>query len=170
MLVLPCVMVLWDVVCKSIDCKQTEDSRQDVEIRQRLGYLHFNLSQNSTTPYDLILRLVINITDPKATMPRPKNLHIPIPKPSIQITQAETETAIFQHDPTSPSKLQKEWEPGCQPDSVYDESLPPWRASLRRVLVRRLRREKDWMADWQKRVRTVGRDKYFYWTAVFGSE
>jgi hypothetical protein len=26
------------------------------------------------------------------------------------------------------------------------------------------------MPDWQKRVRTEGRDKFFYWTAVFGSE
>lgn len=26
------------------------------------------------------------------------------------------------------------------------------------------------MADWQKKVRTERRDRYFYWTAVFGSE
>jgi len=25
------------------------------------------------------------------------------------------------------------------------------------------------MPDWQKRVRTGARDKFFYWTAVFGS-
>jgi len=36
--------------------------------------------------------------------------------------------------------------------------------------VRRLREEKVYMAEWQVRVRTEYRDKYFYWTAVFGSE
>jgi hypothetical protein len=36
--------------------------------------------------------------------------------------------------------------------------------------MRYLEWEKGFMPDWQKRVRTEGRDKFFYWTAVFGSE
>ncbi|WWD21106.1 hypothetical protein CI109_105587 [Kwoniella shandongensis] len=80
-----------------------------------------------------------------------------------------SETAVFQHTPDHDAQLKREWEPGCQPDEVYDRYLPPWRAWLRRALVRRLRREKDWMADWQKKVRTETRDKYFYWTAIFGT-
>jgi hypothetical protein len=62
------------------------------------------------------------------------------------------------------------YEPGCQPDEVYDKLLSPWRAGMRRYLVQRLRDEKDWMAEWQKRVRTPMRDTFFYWTAIFGSE
>lgn len=41
---------------------------------------------------------------------------------------------------------------------------------MRRYFVKRLRDEKEWMAKWQASVRTEGRDKYFYWTAIFGSE
>nr|XP_018259107.1 uncharacterized protein I303_08651 [Kwoniella dejecticola CBS 10117]OBR81265.1 hypothetical protein I303_08651 [Kwoniella dejecticola CBS 10117] len=80
-----------------------------------------------------------------------------------------SETAVFQHSPEADSKLRREWEPGCQPDEIYDRYLPRWRAWLRRYLVKRLREEKDWMADWQVRVRTEGRDKFFYWTAIFGT-
>jgi hypothetical protein len=36
--------------------------------------------------------------------------------------------------------------------------------------LRYLKWERGFMPDWQKRVRTEGRDKFFYWTAVFGSE
>ncbi|WWC73172.1 uncharacterized protein I206_107138 [Kwoniella pini CBS 10737] len=80
-----------------------------------------------------------------------------------------SETAVFQHSPEPDSKLKREWEPGCQPDEIYDRYLPKWRAWLRRYLVKRLREEKVWMADWQSRVRTEGRDKFFYWTAIFGT-
>jgi hypothetical protein len=79
------------------------------------------------------------------------------------------ETALFQHDPTADSKVRQEWEPGCQPDEVYDAALPAWRAWARRYLVARLRSEKEWMSKWQTRVRTERRDRYFYWTAIFGS-
>lgn len=78
--------------------------------------------------------------------------------------------AIFQHSPSASAPLRKEYEPGCQPDAVYDAALPPWRAALRRWLVARTRAESVWLAKWQKRVRSEGRDKYFYWTALFGSE
>jgi len=83
-------------------------------------------------------------------------------------SRPRSESAVFQHDP-SIATLKKEWEPGCQPDQVYDTALPPWRRWVRRRLVKRLRTEAEWMATWQRRVRTIGRDKYFYWTAVFGS-
>jgi hypothetical protein len=78
--------------------------------------------------------------------------------------------AVFQHSPDSKTDLEREWEPGCQPDEVYDRVLPPLRAKIRRYLVARLRRENKWMADWQTRVRTGPRDKFFYWTALFGSK
>lgn len=90
--------------------------------------------------------------------------------PVIEISPASSGTAIFQHNPKGDATLRREWEPGCQPDELYDAFLPAWRASLRRLLVRRLRNESTQMADWQKRVRSEARDKYFYWTAVFGSK
>ncbi|RSH95324.1 hypothetical protein EHS25_000411 [Saitozyma podzolica] len=89
-----------------------------------------------------------------------RDLHLKVPPP---------ETALFQHSPSPGARVKTEWEPGCQPDEVYDRVLPPWRSRLRRYLVDRLRKEKDWMAGWQGRVRTKERDRYFYWTAVFGT-
>lgn len=93
-----------------------------------------------------------------------------MPKLELPPPNLNDETALFQHAPTPGTKVRQEWEPGCQPDEVYDAALPAWRARARRYLVRRLHVEKKWMADWQLRVRTEGRDKYFYWTAIFGSE
>lgn len=90
--------------------------------------------------------------------------------PVIEISPPSSGTAIFQHNPKGDATLRREWEPGCQPDELYDAFLPAWRASLRGLLVRRLRNESTQMADWQKRVRSEARDRYFYWTAVFGSK
>jgi len=90
--------------------------------------------------------------------------------PKMISLDVPSESAIFQHSPTPDSRLRTEWEPGCQPDEVYDRILPSWRAWLRRYLVGRLRSEKVWMAEWQGRIRTELGDLYFYWTAVFGSE
>jgi len=78
--------------------------------------------------------------------------------------------ALFQHSPSPGSTIRKEWEPGCQPPEVYARELSTWRNELRLWLLRYLEWEKGFMPDWQKRVRTEGRDKFFYWTAVFGSE
>ncbi|WVQ89999.1 hypothetical protein IAS59_003775 [Cryptococcus gattii] len=86
-----------------------------------------------------------------------------------EISPASSGTAIFQHNPKEDATLRREWEPGCQPDELYDAFLPAWRARLRRLLVRRMRKENTRMADWQKRVRSEARDRYFYWTAVFGT-
>lgn len=77
--------------------------------------------------------------------------------------------ALFQHSPSPGSTIRKEWEPGCQPPELYARELSPWRNELRLWLLRYLEWEKGFMPDWQKRVRTEGRDKFFYWTAVFGS-
>jgi hypothetical protein len=81
-----------------------------------------------------------------------------------------SEKALFQHSPTPGASIRKEWEPGCQPAEIYARELSPWRNGLRLWLMRYLEWEKGFMPDWQKRVRTEGRDKFFYWTAVFGSE
>ena len=78
--------------------------------------------------------------------------------------------ALYQHEPSPDAPIREEWEPGRQPEAVYETLLPPWRAAIRRWLMRGLKEESDWMAAWQVRVRTEGRDRYFYWTSLFGSE
>jgi hypothetical protein len=93
--------------------------------------------------------------------PASRTQHLTVPPP---------ETALFQHKPSPSARVKAEWEPGCQPDEVYDRVLPKWRARLRRYLVRRLTEEKEWMARWQGEVRTEERDRFFYWTAIFGSQ
>jgi hypothetical protein len=90
--------------------------------------------------------------------------------PSLHLEVPTNQTAVFQHSPEAGSRLKREWEPGCQPDEVYEKELVAWRNALRVWLVKRLENEKTWMSEWQKRVRTEGRDRYFYWTAIFGSE
>ncbi|KAL1406027.1 Long-chain base-1-phosphate phosphatase [Vanrija albida] len=60
-------------------------------------------------------------------------------------------------------------EPGCQPESVYENALSPWRESLRRMVMAPLAAESEWLAEIQQRVRTPGRDRYFFWSAVFGT-
>ncbi|KAJ9123334.1 hypothetical protein QFC22_001533 [Naganishia vaughanmartiniae] len=77
-------------------------------------------------------------------------------------------TAIFQHLPEI-HKLKKEKEAGCQPDAVYDKALPKWRASLRRKLIYSLRAENELLATLQEKIRTPWMDRYFYWTAIFGT-
>ena len=101
---------------------------------------------------------------PHSTMPEAR---VRPPVPTLILPPSD-ESATFQHVPSGP--LRREWEPGCQPDEVYDRLLPGWRAGLRRYLVNRLRGEKEWMAEMQVKVRTPRRDTYFYWTAIFGSE
>lgn len=90
------------------------------------------------------------------------NLHLSVPE--------QAQTALFQHSPSSGSRIRKEWEPGCQPSEVYERELSPWRNRLRLGILRCLDWETQFMPAWQKRVRTEARDKFFYWTAIFGSE
>jgi hypothetical protein len=80
-----------------------------------------------------------------------------------------SQKALFQHSPSPGASIRKEWEPGCQPAEIYAKELSAWRNGLRLWLLRYLEWEKGFMPAWQKRVRTGGRDKFFYWTAVFGS-
>ncbi|KAI5455433.1 Long-chain base-1-phosphate phosphatase [Naganishia albida] len=77
-------------------------------------------------------------------------------------------TAVFQHSPET-KDLQKEKEAGCLPDEVYERALPAWRAWIRRKLVNRLRAENDSLARLQERIRTPWLDRYFFWTAIFGT-
>ncbi|CAK9782950.1 unnamed protein product [Cutaneotrichosporon oleaginosum] len=60
-------------------------------------------------------------------------------------------------------------EAGLQPDSVYAAALSPWRDSLRRSLVASLNAESEWIASVQREYRSKGRDKFFFWSAVFGT-
>jgi hypothetical protein len=99
-------------------------------------------------------------------------------------------TALFQHSPEW-NKLDREYEAGCLPDEVYDRILPGWRAGLRRFLTRCLRVESEYVAKTQVsrsslwllfilkvevvasvkiRIRGQFLDRYFYWTALFGSK
>ncbi|WVO15304.1 hypothetical protein L204_102960 [Cryptococcus depauperatus] len=91
------------------------------------------------------------------------------PNHQPEISVPYTESAVFRHSPKLETQLKREWEPGCQSDELYDVYLPAWRASIRRFLVRRLRNEKEWMADWQKATRSEARDTFFYWSAIFGT-
>lgn len=61
-------------------------------------------------------------------------------------------------------------EAGLQPDAVYAAALSPWRNAIRRRFVKNLEAESEWIASIQRQYRTKGRDKFFFWSAVFGSE
>jgi hypothetical protein len=98
----------------------------------------------------------------RSRRPGTENLHLPTPPPA-------SEKALFQHSPSAGTTIRKEWEPGCQPNEVYAQELSAWRNRLRVGLLRWLEWEKGFMPAWQKRVRTESRDKFFYWTAIFGS-
>jgi hypothetical protein len=61
-------------------------------------------------------------------------------------------------------------EPGCQHESVYAVALGPWREWVRSNIFHSLKVESEMIAKLQKAVRTPARDKYFFWSAVLGSE
>lgn len=61
-------------------------------------------------------------------------------------------------------------EAGRQPDSVYAESLAPWRDNFRKWCVRRLGPESEKIAALQAKVRTPARDSFFFYSAIFGSK
>lgn len=58
---------------------------------------------------------------------------------------------------------------GILGDAVYDEYLPPLVARIRRALVRSLRRESDFLAWHQSKVRTPFLDRFFVYTSLFGT-
>jgi hypothetical protein len=125
--------------------------------------------------------------------PTPPNQNKPLKNSRLrQESQDDNDTtALFQHSPES-NKLEREYEAGCLPDEVYDRTLPGWRAGLRRFLTRCLKVESEYLAGMQvgrlhfcgssqfrklicsiskkHRIRGHFLDRYFYWTALFGSE
>ncbi|EJT99372.1 acid phosphatase/Vanadium-dependent haloperoxidase [Dacryopinax primogenitus] len=60
-------------------------------------------------------------------------------------------------------------EPGTQPDYVYDNALPPWRAAIRRWVVKSLRWESECIANMQRVVRRPWLDTYFVYTSTLGT-
>lgn len=82
-----------------------------------------------------------------------------------QTPQVEMENSV----PVQKEHPHNHVEPGCHPEAVYEAALAPWRESLRKFIVSRLADESEWIGDWQERIRTPQRDKYFYWSAIVGS-
>jgi hypothetical protein len=91
---------------------------------------------------------------------------VTIRRPLTLDTSAAAQAAIAAAPPGAPVHI----EPGCQPEAVYRTSLAPWREALRVAIVNSLTLESEAIARLQKWVRTPARDKYFFWSAVLGSE
>ncbi|KAJ7154572.1 sphingosine-1-phosphate phosphatase [Mycena filopes] len=60
-------------------------------------------------------------------------------------------------------------DPGRRPMDVYDVTLPPWRAAVRRALVRQIRVESVLVAKMQDAIRTPWLDTYFVYTSALGT-
>jgi hypothetical protein len=58
---------------------------------------------------------------------------------------------------------------GRLPEEVYTNTLPWWRAELRRRCVAIVERESQVIAQWQARVRSPWRDIYFLQTSMLGT-
>ncbi|CAK5272151.1 unnamed protein product [Mycena citricolor] len=58
---------------------------------------------------------------------------------------------------------------GNGPMDVYDATLPPWRAAVRRKLVEMIKRESVLLANMQDRIRSPALDAYFLHTSALGS-
>lgn len=80
-------------------------------------------------------------------------------------------TALFQRSPSSVAPVIRERgvESGLQDDAIYAAAMPRWRYAIRQVLVAQLRRESEWMAGMQRRLRTPLLDSFFYHTGLFGT-
>lgn len=72
--------------------------------------------------------------------------------------------------PPPPPQPRPHIEAGLQPDAVYAAALSPWRDALRRSFVSSLAAESEWIGSMQRKYRSKGRDRFFFWSAVFGSE
>ncbi|KAG9020885.1 hypothetical protein FS837_007782, partial [Tulasnella sp. UAMH 9824] len=59
--------------------------------------------------------------------------------------------------------------PGLLRDAVYDSQMSWWRAGVRRVLVRNLAKESEWIGAMQERIRTPIFDTYFVYTSTLGT-
>ncbi|KAJ7096101.1 PAP2 superfamily-domain-containing protein [Mycena epipterygia] len=60
-------------------------------------------------------------------------------------------------------------DPGCRPMDVYDATLPPWRAAVRRKLVASIRVESVIVAKMQDAIRSPWLDAYFVHTSALGT-
>ncbi|KAJ7484275.1 sphingosine-1-phosphate phosphatase [Mycena latifolia] len=60
-------------------------------------------------------------------------------------------------------------DPGCRPMDVYDATLPPWRAAVRRKLVASIRVESVIVAKMQDAIRTPWLDAYFVHSSALGT-
>lgn len=80
-------------------------------------------------------------------------------------------TALFQRSPSSVAPVIRERgvESGLQGDAIYAAAMPRWRYAIRQLLVAQLRRESEWMARMQRRLRTPLLDSFFYHTGLFGT-
>lgn len=59
--------------------------------------------------------------------------------------------------------------PGTLPPDVYETMMGPWRAVVRRVLVRCVERESQVLARMQEAIRTPFLDSYFVYTSSLGT-
>lgn len=60
-------------------------------------------------------------------------------------------------------------DPGCRPMDVYDATLPPWRAAVRRKLLATIRNESVLLAKMQDAIRTPWLDAYFVHSSALGT-
>ncbi|KAG9093255.1 hypothetical protein FS749_014775 [Ceratobasidium sp. UAMH 11750] len=59
--------------------------------------------------------------------------------------------------------------PGTLPDEYYDAAMAPWRAAIRRRLVKNLRYESECLGSMQRKIRKPWLDTYFVYTSSLGT-
>ncbi|CAE6527519.1 unnamed protein product [Rhizoctonia solani] len=59
--------------------------------------------------------------------------------------------------------------PGTLPDECYDAAMAPWRAAIRRRLVKNLKYESQWIGSMQRKIRRPFLDTYFVYTSSLGT-
>ncbi|CAE6481494.1 unnamed protein product [Rhizoctonia solani] len=59
--------------------------------------------------------------------------------------------------------------PGTLPDEYYDAAMAPWRAAIRRRLVKNLKYESEWIGSMQRKIRRPFLDTYFVYTSSLGT-
>ncbi|CAE6368756.1 unnamed protein product [Rhizoctonia solani] len=59
--------------------------------------------------------------------------------------------------------------PGTLPDEYYDAAMAPWRAAIRRRLVKNLKHESEWIGRMQRKIRRPFLDTYFVYTSSLGT-
>ncbi|QRW10624.1 dihydrosphingosine 1-phosphate phosphatase [Ceratobasidium sp. AG-Ba] len=59
--------------------------------------------------------------------------------------------------------------PGTLPDEFYDAAMTPWRAAVRRRLVKNLKVESEWIGNMQRKIRHPFLDTYFVYTSSLGT-